>query len=340
MATAENAKLELETGQTLVAYTEMTDSGDHQIFTVSGGTIWSGKSGYTPVIRPDGMVEGRNVLSIHASNDTVTVAAFSAYSKGTEYDVAATTDTFTRPATASKAKIYSITMASDGNLAVVAGTISADTTFSETRNAAGGPPYIPQYSVEIGQLRVTSSTAAPLTAAEIFQVPGTHSERFDYPVWDENNIGDGDNAEAAAQKNAYIKFASVLPAIHAAGTYKSVWIQYYTPIFSKVAKCVDFVPADQTHSVTSKQIYGGTLASRSKALGQGGFTAFLSDGVTDALIREQDYVATTKYYPDENKAPYVLTQGALGLARSFPVDDQVQADVTISAESKSANFTS
>ena len=77
MATSVRGKISIETGQTLVTYAEMTDSGDHQIYSL--GTIWSNKSGFEPSVRPDGMVSGRNVLSISAVNDTITIAGFTAY---------------------------------------------------------------------------------------------------------------------------------------------------------------------------------------------------------------------------------------------------------------------
>jgi len=38
------------------------------------------------------------------------------------------------------------------------------------------------------------------------------------------------------------------------------------------------------------------------------------------------------------KAAYILTQGKVGLKRSFPVADQIQAAVTLSAESQSVEF--
>ena len=110
--TSSKAKISIETGQTLTAYTVMTDGGDHKVHNV--GTIWSGKTGFTPAIRPDGMVSGRNVLSVHATNDTITVAGFTAYSLGVEQTVSAGTDTFTRGTGPGKAKLISLTMDSAG----------------------------------------------------------------------------------------------------------------------------------------------------------------------------------------------------------------------------------
>ena len=72
---------------------------------------------------------------------------------------------------------------------LVAGT-EADGAFSETRAAAGGPPLIPVTSVEIGQVRLTaaSDAAALITSDEIFQNVGDHTERYDYPVWEPQQL--------------------------------------------------------------------------------------------------------------------------------------------------------
>jgi len=337
MATSKNALLQFESGQSLTDYTAMTDSGDHTIFT--SGSIWSGKSGYEPVVRPNGMVTGRNVLSTHATNDTVTIAGFTAYSEGTLHTVTATTDTITRPS-GDVAKINSITMDDAGAIAVIAGTDGATTTFSETRGAAGGPPYIPVDSVEIGQIRVTTQAAGVIAASEIFQTVGTHTERFDYPIWDENNIGDGDAATVAAKKNAYIEFASALDNPHTGDAYKKVYIRYYTPILANIPKAFDFVPAENTHSVTSTQYYGGTSGAVSSTLGQASFSMLMDDNITDSIVAEKDQILTFKHFADRNKTPYVLTQGTLGLSRSNPAGAQNQADATISAEVASAEFAS
>lgn len=339
MGNAANAKVEIELSQTFVAMAEMTDSGDHQYYTISGGTLWSGKSGYTPDVRPNGIVTGKGLLSSGTTNDTVRIAAFTAYSKGALQTVAATKTTITRSGTSGAYQVHSITMASDGSVAVVEGAVSA-TEFASTRASNGGPPLIPVNSVEIGQIRVSSSTAAAISAGEIKQVIGTHTERYDYPVWTEFNIGLGDAASVSAQRNAHVKFASALPAIHTGSVPKEVWMSYYTPEFSELQKATDFSPVENTHSIQSQQYYRGTVGSVSSAMGQGGFTVFLDDGVTDAILGEKDQFITTRFYPDEDKAPYLITQGKFGMTRTFPVDNQIQAVVTITAEEVTAEFQS
>jgi hypothetical protein len=338
MGTAKNSKILIELGQTLTDFTLMSDAGDAQVFFLSGVDLLSKKSGFEPDVRPNGIVSGRNLLSAGTTNDTCRVAAFTAYSLGAEQSPSATNVTSVRATTGGYAKIISVTMGTDGSIDKVAGTEGAN--FSETRNAAGGPPYIPVDDVELGQIRITGSTAAALTADDIHQVVGTSAERFDYPAWTVNTIGDGEQAETVKQKNAYIKTDAALPGAHTGGAAKRIYTKYYEPVFSELTRTLDFAAAEESHTVTSQEYYRGTIGSVSATLGQGSFTALLNDGITDALIGEKNQVITVKYFPDENKAPYALTQGKVGLERSYPFDNQIQADVTISAETQTAEFSS
>lgn len=346
MATAKNAKIEFEAGQTVHDFAVMTDSGDHKVFTISGGTIFSGMSGFAPEIRPNGMVSGRNVVSAHADNDKVTIAAFTAYSGGTLYTVSATTATITRAAT-DVAQIHSITMTSAGAIAVVEGEDGASAALSTVRGAAGGPPSIPADSVEIAQIRVTGNTSAVISSDEIFQTVGDACERYDYPAWSVNNIGLGQKATVAAKQNAFVEFESAHPTIHGAtatdpaDSYKKTYIRYYSPTLVEASKAFDFMPIEQTHSVSSTQVYGNrSVGSESISTGQGGFTALLTDGLTDSLKTMQDEIITVKFFSDRNRSPYALTQGSLGIKTTYPVGDQNKAVCTLSSENVTANFSS
>jgi len=66
----------------------------------------------------------------------------------------------------------------------------------------------------------------------------------------------------------------------------------------------------------------------------------MTDNISGALLNEQDKVITVKFWPDRNKNPYVLTQGEIGVARTYPVANQNKADVTIAAENASVSFLS
>ena len=316
MPTAENAKLQYEAGQSSAAMAALTNSGDETTFT-SAASLWSGRSGYAPTVRPNGVLTGFAVTT-HASNNTVTVAAGTLNLNGVVTAVGAGTGVITRPASA-VAKVCSVTINSSGSIAVVAGADGSDGNFSETRAADGGPPLIPVDSVELAQVRVTSDTAAVVGSAEIFQVVGLHLERADFPLYD-INYGDGS-----------ITFLAALPEIHTGPTPKKTFASYASPIFADVALASDFVPPETSHSVSSTQVYGTTLGSTSSTLGQGSFTAYLQDGVADALVTLKNETLWFKFYPDRYKSPYLLTQGKLGISRTFPAGDAMQASCTISA---------
>jgi hypothetical protein len=53
--------------------------------------------------------------------------------------------------------------------------------------------------------------------------------------------------------------------------------------------------------------------------------------VTDGLVSAKDALLWFRFYPDRYKSPYLLTQGKLGIARTFPAGDTIKAACTISA---------
>ncbi len=315
MATAENAKLQYEAGQTATAMSALTDSGDRTTFT-SAASLWSQRSGYAPVIRPNGILTGFAV-STHASNDTVTVAAGTLNLNGVVTSVSAGSASVTRGVSSDTHNITSIIINSSGAIAAVAGTDS--TAFSETRGTAGGPPLIAVDAIEIAQVRTTSVSAGVIAASEIFQVVGTHRERADYPPYTVDYSG------------GKITYVDALPASHTGPTAKKTFASYSAPVFSDVSLASDFVPPETSHSVTSTQIYGTTLGSSASTLNQGSFTAYLNDGVSDPLVALKNQILWFRFYPDRYASPYMLTQGKLGISRTFPAADGIQAACTISA---------
>lgn len=318
MATAENAKLEYEAGQNAVAMSALTDSGDATVFE-SNASLWSGRSGYAPVVRPNGLLTG-GAVGTASGNNAVSVAALTCNLAGVVTTVAGNSSlSVSRPAT-NVAKVLSITVNSSGALAVVAGTDGSTTAFSETRGGAGGPPYIPVGSIEIAQVRLTTSAAAPVAASEIFSVVGLHVERADFPLYDVHYDA------------GTVEFLAALPKIHTGDLPKGVFASYASPIFGEVALASDFVPPETSHSVSSTQVYGTTIGSTSATLGQGSFTAYLTNGVSDPLVQLKNEKLWFRFYPDRYATPYILAQGKLGIARTFPAGDQIQAACTISAE--------
>lgn len=323
--TAENAKLEVESGQTLFAMAALTNSGDNKKFT-SGASLFSDKSGFSPEILPNGLDTG-GLVKVGTGNDIVLGEALTCYLAGVKTTVAASGNlTVLRGVTTDICRINSITITSAGAWAVVSGV--DNTAFSETRGANGGPPFIPTGSIEIAQVRLTSVTAAPVIAGEIFQAMGQHQEKYDYPLWD------------YIMEEGAIDFVIALPLIHTGSVPKAVYGKVYEPIFAEVSLSSAFVPPANSFSVSSTQVYGATVGASSKSIGQGSFTAYLKDGVTDAIVKLKDQLLWFRFYPDKFKAPYILAQGKLGIAKVFPADNNISVACTISASKEATDKTS
>jgi hypothetical protein len=334
MATLTNAGVYYESGQSQQVFTALTDAGAHTVYSLTHKP-WSQVAGYQYTVAPYGLATG-GVITPAATANKVDVAALTAYMAAATgasattglLTKAATTDITVARGTASHI-INSITIDATGAFAVVAGVTT--TSFSETRGANGGPPAIPLTSIEIGQVRYTSTVEAVVASSEIFQTIGTHQERYDYPVWSENPI------------EGKITFAAANPVIHgsAAATAtatKLVYARVATPGFAEISRARDWVPAETSNSVNSEQYYDGAIGSFSSSIGQASFTASLGDGVTDALIAKKGSNLLFKFFPDKNKAPYQITQGVLGVSRTFGVGASPAATVTVSASQASVDF--
>jgi len=300
-----------EAGQTAYPFEAAADAGDHIIFAASFAPI-SNAAGSEPVVAPYGLLTGGAITS-SLTNNVVNVAALTVSAAATTgadangvVAVAGTTATITRPAT-NVAKVCSVTIDAAGAVTVVPGTDGSTTAFSETRGAAGGPPLIPVGSVEIGQVRVTTSTAGPVSAAQIYTVPGLHVERADYPVY---------SLDYATGK---VRFADALPLIHTGNVPKKVYIKGSTPLFAPIPQTSDWVPAEATYSINSTDTYDGPVGSASSSLGQASFSAILKDGITDSFLAQKGKNVWIEFRPDRDKSvPKQLTQGLLGISRTFP----------------------
>jgi len=331
MPSAETAILYYEAGQDPVAMGALTDQGDRTDFK-STDNLFSNRSGYEPDVKPNGLATGGVITpAVSGSNDVVDISACEVYIAGVLTSVGASTDeSITRPSVNDYQK-FSITVTALGAFAVVEGT--EGTSFSTTRGAAGGPPWIDNDAIEIGQVWWNSQTPAAVTTDEIKQVPGVSMERWDFPVWQIEYI----DVENGILGYAGVKFNSALAGIHSedAGTTvagKLVYASYNTPVFAEIVDAYDFVPPANAHAVNTTQVYGRTKGSKSSTLGQGSFSVELNDGVSDGLLKFVDDNIWFKFYPDRLKSPYMLTQGSLGVSGNFPAGANINAACTISAE--------
>ncbi|OGP61898.1 MAG: hypothetical protein A2V65_01255, partial [Deltaproteobacteria bacterium RBG_13_49_15] len=227
MPTAENGILYYEAGQTYAGIVELTDQGDQMEF-LSADNLWSKYQGKAPVVRPNGLATGGVVIpAVAAGNNNVDIAALTAYLAGVLTSVGAGTNQAITRGAVDAYKISSIQITSAGAISVVAGTEGA--AFVETRGVAGGPPFVLVGSIEIAQVRFSSLSAAPVLASEIFQVAGTHLERYDSPTFTAKPF----NVESGVMGYAGIDFISALPKIHTGSLPKKVYAEYYEPIFAE-----------------------------------------------------------------------------------------------------------
>lgn len=324
MPSAKDALLRYEAGQTAVALSALTDSGDHINFTGTS-SLWSRRAGYAPAIYPNGLVSGGVVTPAATGlDDAVDVSAGTCYIAGNLISFNAVTDLVCdRAVTTDTHIINSIAVASTGTVSKIAGTDG--TAFSETRDADGGPPLIPVASVELAQVRFPSLTSADVLASEIKDVPNQHTEMAINPVWEVDHY------------SGKVTFSAALPLIHTGGIAKKIYASYATPIFSDVQIATDFKPPEDSISVTSKQVYGRTVGGESSSLGAGSFTAYLNDGVTDPLVTLAGQKLWFKFYPNRYASAFIICQGSLGITRTFPAGDNITAACTINAEAAARN---
>jgi hypothetical protein len=302
----------------------LSDNGDQTLF-VSADELWSNKGGFTPDVKPDGIISGF-AITPDALADKIDIAAGTLYQAGVKQTVSATdAEAIARP-TLDYIK-YSICIDDSQAIEVVAGTEHAS-AFSDVRGADGGPPLIPVGSVELGQVWISSSSSAIFTTSEIKQTQGSTQERWDYPSWNQKRV----NVEGGVMGYAGVEFVAALPAIHTGPIPKAVYAEYYTPEFAELPKATDFVPAETTNSVTSTQVYNDTIGASSSALNQSTFTFYPGDGITDAIFKEKNSNLFFKFKQNRLNDPYILQQGIFGITRTFPAGDSVSVAATVSAE--------
>jgi len=328
----ENAIIYLETAQNGVAAVALTDSGDHMEFQ-SADEIWSQDAEKAPVVLPNGLLTGGLVIPAASGNDDeVDISALTVALAGVETTVAASAgESVTRAVAAATHNINALTLTSAGAIAILPGADGV--AFSTVRGAAGGPPWIPTGSVEVAHIMLSSNVAAPVTAAEIKQVQNVSLERSGFPVWNVEPI----RAENRAMGLAGVTFLSALPQIHsddagATTSGKKVFATYSTPIFAEVPDAYDWVPAEVTHSTSSKQVYGRVRGSRSSSLSAATFGVIMGDGISDAMLDAKDKIRWVKYRPNRYASPTQYTNGSIGISRSNPADGNTTATVTVAAE--------
>ena len=329
-----------EADQNQVAAIALTDSGDAKTFK-SAVNFWSGRSGYTPTILPNGLISGC-VVTPGVANDSVRVTAGTCNLNGVaDKPIAAVVDdslVITRDGTNGYQK-SSVTITNAGALAIVNGTAHA-TAHSTTRGEAGGPPWIPTDSIEIAQIWITSKTSAVITDAEIKQKPGLYTEMSLSPTWNIQYT----SVSSGALGYAGVTFDAAMPEIHSDNTgtakaTKKVYASYCTPVFSMISKTSDFKRPANSKSISSTEYYGGAKGKVSTSLGAGSFKV-LSETLGEGLLSYEGQKLWFKFYPDRlDTDVYVIAQGYLGITETFDTDGSFTADCVIAAEAQGERVT-
>lgn len=321
MATAENAKLNIEAGQNPVAINSLTPNGSFTVYTATGSPQFSAANGAQTVVALDGLTTGGVLTPTPLTDDSVTITDLTYTLAGSIGEVLAGSAISLTAERAGivTAKVLSIQIDSGGLIDVIAG-VDGTLAPSGARGAAGAPPFVLVGSIELGQVHLTGSVAAPVLTTEIFQVTGLHVERSTFPVFTVSN------------RDGNVTFITGLQAIHTGNVARDVQASYFTPIFAEVSDASDFVPPEESDSSTSTQVYGRTVSATSSTLNQGTFSALLVDGITDLVVQQKGQTLWFQFFPNRfTTSNLILTQGKLGLTRSFPADDLISGACTITA---------
>jgi hypothetical protein len=328
-----------ESGRDLVAFTALTDDGDHINFNHPSIQYLSAyeddDASYDATVRPNGVLSG-GVGTPDGTNNKVDVTAVSCYLKGVWFGtggdsaaIAATTMTIVRgTATTNPYKISSITIATGGVPTVVAG--AGSTAHSEVRDAAGGPPLIPTTSFELFQVRTTVSTAGLITAAEIKAVPGTHRELAVSPSYEIIYARETSNVLGYAG----VKFVSALPTIHTGAVCKKVYLKGYSADFAEWVDARNFTPSDTTGSLSSETFYTRSIGAIDESINSGSFEWGVSNPVTDSQLEVIGKMVWLKYKPNKLTAPTIINQGKIYGTPPNPATGVNVAGMTVLAKTK------
>lgn len=318
--TAKDAQLQIESGATFYDFEAGTNSGDNKKFTFTGSYFsMLEDDGFgvsrQPVVRLDGLKTGGNITpAVSASNNMVDVAALTCFLAGVDTSVAAATDKSVTRGSVNGYRQNSITVNSSGAITVVAGTES--TAFSTTRGAAGGPPFVPVGSIEIGLVKLTSTTAAPVLASEIIFDP----ERAYLPGYE------------LILNEAAVKFLSALPLIHTASVPRAVYCKHYDPTFVTLTGISNMAAPDVSESATDEITYDGIATSINRSSrNTGSFDALLSGLPGDTILQHANGIRVIKFFPDKFRAEHQLMWGSYSMARTYPADATMKAACTLIA---------
>lgn len=320
-----NGKLEIGIGVTPNLGTELTDSGDHLTYEAAEGVRFSAIKTDTlgdlsPVLKADGVVRGGRVkIAVSGSVNVIDVTAItSSYIAGVESTLAAQTDVTVARPTVSDYLISSICLdynAGTEQIAVIQGTEGS--AFSETRDAAGGPPLLAVDHIELAQVRYTAQDAAAVSASEIIAIPNQHREESNFPAFTIDHLDGEVVANSAIMVN------------HTGPITKAVYIDYYTETTVEVPTVSTFTPPAKTFTSTKTNTYQGVVTTEAEEQSDGSFTALIDGTSTEIVSLISGTTAYFKFYPDKDLPEYKIGIGSYGVTEDFSADGAMTASITV-----------
>lgn len=325
MATARDALMFYEGGQDANPLELLVDSGDQQTFQISVFPVSNFRDVTTdsrPQVKLDGLATG-GAITAAAAADQVDIAAGTAVITGGDIVFAQSLGLALARPTVDTHLIYSIVVDAAGVITAVAG--AEGTAFSGTHGAAGGPAFTPVNQVKLGAVRLSSQAAAVILASEI-QTGGAFTEFTGAPAIREIDFITGK-----------VVFQAPLPQFHTGNTTREVWLAPFTPQFFQFNATLDWVPADLTGTANTTQFYSGSISSVGQTTANATFTVLMDNGVRDDFLRLVSSEILIKYQPDSADGDHQLTIGTLFKAATNPVDNEIQATVTIIPKQPTVN---
>jgi hypothetical protein len=323
MPNTENGRMKVESGVTPFAIQELTQNAGGTQY-ASGESLWSNNGTKKPVVRVNGIISGGEITP-GASDDEVDIAAAVVNLNGVVVTVPSATLSAVRATPTDTHKITSIVVDSGTEIyAVVTG--SDDTAFDEARGATGGPPYIPIDEIEIGQVRLSSNVAGPVTESEIFQIPEVHQELASFPGFSiDFRIG------AVIPDEAYV-------ASHTGDVRRKVYASFNTATLTNLFRVQAVTMPNTTRSITSEATTDGAVASSTSTLNNGSFTMVASSGITDLILQLKDQLLWVQWQPDRFKAENHKVQGFVNPVVTFGPDSNTSIAITITPEEEGVNL--
>ena len=281
--TGTNLRLMVEDSAAASAAEQAVDSGDGKKFSSTGSRFSllekdENNIDRRPVVNPDGLQSGcMAVPAVSGADNALDVYGGTVLIANSQLTVSPQTGiTVSRPA-ASMKKISSVIINASAVASVIDGTDGS--AYSDTRGAAGGPPYVPVGQVELATVRLDSEAAAPLTTDEIFFAPEyTHTPAYKLLPY-----------------SASLEFASPIPLIHTGGVAKAVWVTWYEPSLTQL-DVVTVRPVSSAFEID--RATGSVDRTKQKS---GSFVCSLSGIQTDLARRIDGSVRLFEFMPDSTQ---------------------------------------